>query len=167
LLIGFDADVVENGTFASAVELAISVGATLAVRVDGPGAPTGRTWRQDDRRRLRARAATVLSGIEAEEVNFKRLLDLWDNGLGGRSQEGSFLISGEGGSWHARSTISSVCLSAFRTVSANASPASATTAILGFLKEYANAHAAGELPDLFIRNFEVGALELIKAATRG
>src|SRR5262249_42266352 len=80
LLIGFDADVIENGTFASAVEFATSVGASLAVRVDGPGAPTGRTWRQDDKRRLRAKAATVSPGFNAEGENFKRLLGLWDNG---------------------------------------------------------------------------------------
>jgi subtilisin family serine protease len=165
LLIGFDADVIENGTFASAAELAISVGATLGVRVDGPGAPTGRTWRQDDRRRLRARAATVLSGIEAEEVNFKRLLDLWDNGAWWtftRRQLSDFRRRG-----FVACAIDNIerVLERFPASFGNAAgPASATTAVLGFLKEYADAHATGELPDLIIRNLDVGALELIKAA---
>jgi subtilisin family serine protease len=165
LLIGFDADVIENGTFASAVELTTSVGATLAVRVDGPGAPTGRTWRQDDRRRLRARATTVLSGIEAEEVNFKRLLDLWDNGAWWtftRRQLSDFRRRG-----FVACAIDNIerVLERFPASFGNSSgPASATAAVLGFLKEYANAHAAGELPDLIIRNLDVGALELIKAA---
>jgi subtilisin family serine protease len=164
LLIGFDADVIENGAFASAVELAISVGATLAVRVDGPGTPTGRTWRQDDRRRLRARAATVLSGFDVEEVNFKQLLDLWDNGAWWtftRRQLSDFRKRGIVAC--AIDNIERV-LERFPASFGNAGPASATTAVLGFLKEYANAHATGELPDLIIRNLDVGALELIKAA---
>lgn len=166
LLIGFDADDVMDGRLGKAVDCAVSAGASLAVFVEGPGAPAGRTWTKDEKYRLSGNAATVLPGVDARNMNFKTLLDLWDNRAWWtftRRQLADFKKRrftacqiGNLGRVFARFPAS------FDKGPADA--ANAETAMLGFLREYADAYAGGELPDLITRNLDVGALQRIKAA---
>jgi subtilisin family serine protease len=166
LLVGFDAGDVAHDKLADAVDLAVSARASLAVFVEGPGAPSGRTWRKDEKRRLCSNAETVLPGVDVQRMDFKALLDLWDNRAWWtftRNQLADFKKKG----------FSACHIGNLGRVfgrfpaSFGRGPAGGTnaeTATLGFLHEYAEAHAGGELPDLITRNLDVGVLERIKAA---
>lgn len=164
LMIGFDADQIESRTFARAVDLATSLGAGLAVRVDGPGGPTLGTWRAGDKRRLRARAATVVPEVRVDDGNFQRVLDLWDSGAWWtftRRQLAAFRQRG-----FTACVIDNLtrALDRFPSSFGATGDGGATAALLGFLADYAKAHAAGELPDLILSQCDDTALDQIKAA---